>query len=323
MGHQGTLLENYNVLRTHKLDEARAAVTQRYCDHRLELFSDGEVTVVHHHVRGAQVSLNVLGYGADVAINPGELKDFYLLQLPMAGSARIEHRGEEVEASASCGTLLNPDRPSRMVWKGDCRKLMVQIDADYLSRVATEEIGAELPGPVRFDPKVVLSKKAGQRIRAMSLIAARAFDTGRVRPIAQDLNLLTLERQIAVTLLKNQRSNIYHLMNAVVPPCSAAHVRRAIAFIHENAHDNIGLYDIACAAGVHHRTLQTAFRESLDMTPIQFLRDVRLDKARFHLLRRQNRASVSEIAYDCGYSHLGRFSRDFRARFGHAPSETR
>ena len=321
MGTHDYLLRSHNVLSTNELDEARAAVSERYCDHRLSLVTGRKARVVHNHVRGAHVSLNVLGYGADVAINPGELQDFYLLQLPLSGWAVVHHRGEEVRASPACGTLLNPDRPAEMIWKSDCRKLMVQIAATYLQRVAREEIGADLPGPVRFDPKVELTSQEGQRLFGVSLAAARIFEAGEVPPTAQDLNLLALERQLAVSMLEIQPSNISHLL-AARRVCSAAHLRRAIAYIRSSFHDSITLDDIATAAGVHHRTLQTTFRAQLGVTPIQFLRDVRLDNARFHLLRRHNRASVSDIAYDCGYSHLGRFSRDFRARFGHAPSET-
>ena len=317
-----TLLDRFNVLHSPDLDEARAAVAERYCDHRLDLVSGRQIEVVHNHVRGEHVSLNMLGYGGEVAINPGELRDFYLLQLPIHGHARISHRGEEIDASTQCGTLLNPDRPTQMLWKGACKKLMVQIDAGFLNRVAREEIGVDLPGIVRFNPQVQMRAEGGRRIRALSMFAAQAYDTGRILPGQKDLSLLNLERQLAATFLKEQPSNISHLFASPMPGCGARHVRRAVAFIHAQAHESIGLDEIANAAGVHARTLQAAFRDSFGISPIQFLKNVRLDKARFHLLRRHNRATVSEIAYDCGYSHLGRFSRDFRVRFGHAPSET-
>ena len=116
MGLHGRLLQDFNVLRSSDLDEARAAVAMRYCDHRLDLVSGNEIRVEHNHARGAHMSLNMLGYGADVAINPGELQDFYLLQLPLVGQARISHRGEEISANATCGTMLNPDRPTEMIW---------------------------------------------------------------------------------------------------------------------------------------------------------------------------------------------------------------
>lgn len=316
-----TLLNDYNVMATDELDEARAAVSQRYCDHKLLLRSGRKVNARHNHVRGAHVSLNVLGYGAEVAVDPGELQKFYLLQIPLVRSAQVSHRGEEFASNPASGSILNPDRPTNMVWHAGCRKLMVQIDADYLERVAKEEVIGTLPGPLRFDPRVDLAGLKGQRLRSLAVAAARALDNGQLKATPQDLTLLAMERHLAVTLLETQHSNLSHLF-ATRQGVTAGPVRKAVAYINATYYDLISLADIAKAAGVHHRTLQTAFRQSLGVTPIQYLRDVRLDMARFHLLRRQNRAKVSEIAYDCGYSHLGRFSRDFRARFGHAPSET-
>ncbi|MEO1679696.1 MAG: AraC family transcriptional regulator [Pseudomonadota bacterium] len=297
-------------------------MASRYCDHRLNLTGRRSLHAVHNHARGAHVSLNLLGYGAGVAIDPGELQDFYLLQIPLAGAARITHRGEEVEASASCATLLNPDRPTQMEWRGDCRKLMVQIDAAFLERVAVDAMGADLPGPIRFDPRVALDTRTGARLRGLALTAARAIDSGVLRLAADDLSLLAVERQLAAALLELQPSNVWHLLRASRPRPSERHLRRAISFIHAFHHADIRLEDIAKAAGIHPRTLQTAFRQTMGHTPMQFLKEVRLDRARYHLLRRHNRASVSEIAFDCGYSHLGRFSRDFRARFGQSPRDT-
>ncbi|MCB1384740.1 MAG: AraC family transcriptional regulator [Nitratireductor sp.] len=324
MGLHDTLLGAHRVLHTRDLDEARQAVARRYCDHRLDLVAGNSLEVTHRHARGAHVSLNVLSYGADVAIDPGELKDFYLLQLPLRGSAKISHRGEDVDANPQCGTLLNPDRPTRMLWRGDCLKLMVQIDAAFLTEVAIDACGAALPGPVRFDPKVDLAREAGQRLLTLALAAARVVGDRPGQPGSQGLPQLALERQLAAAMLEAQPSNISHLIDRAARTgiCTRS-VRRAIAFVQERHHEDICLDDIALAAGLHRRTLQTAFQQHMGVTPMQYLRDVRLDHARFHLLRRHNRASVGEIAYDCGYSHLGRFSRDFRARFGESPREVR
>lgn len=321
MGVHETLLHAHAVLRTRDLDEARATVAGRYCQHRLNLVSGRSLSAFHNHARGVHISLNVLGYGGHVAIDPGELTDFYLLQIPLAGHARIAHRGEEVEANARCGTILNPDRPSQMVWRADCVKLMVQIDKAFLARVAVEESGLELPGQVRFDPKVNLNCHVGRRLKTLSLAAARSIDDGTLPLAPQELSLLSMERHLVGALLERQPSNVSHLLTAGRRAVSALHLRRAISYIQDSHHEAISLQDMARAAGAHPRTLQAAFQKAMGVTPMQFLRDVRLDHARYHLMRRRHRPSVTEIAFDCGYTHLGRFSRDFKARFGQSPRD--
>jgi len=37
---------------------------------------------------------------------------------------------------------------------------------------------------------------------------------------------------------------------------------------------------------------------------------------------RAHRPTVAEVAYRWGFTHLGRFAHDYRARYGEAPSTT-
>ena len=80
------------------------------------------------------------------------------------------------------------------------------------------------------------------------------------------------------------------------------------------------LGDLARFAGVSSRSLQTAFQRDLGVSPMAYLRQVRLERARQDLLL--GRGPVSEVAYHWGFSNLGRFATQYRARFGERPSET-
>ncbi|WP_326547001.1 helix-turn-helix transcriptional regulator [Mycolicibacterium sp. ND9-15] len=103
----------------------------------------------------------------------------------------------------------------------------------------------------------------------------------------------------------------------------SAVLRRAIAFINENAHREITLGDIADAVNVTPRSVQYAFRRHLGMTPLEYLRLVRLDCAHRELQTADPRSdTVMAIAGRWGFSHAGRFSDVYKRTFGTAPSET-
>ena len=76
-------------------------------------------------------------------------------------------------------------------------------------------------------------------------------------------------------------------------------------------------------AGVSTRALQLSFRRFRNTTPMAYLRTVRLELARTELVNagRQG-SSVAAVANAVGLGHLGRFSRDYHARFGELPSHT-
>ncbi|MGC2655752.1 MAG: helix-turn-helix domain-containing protein, partial [Mycobacterium sp.] len=56
--------------------------------------------------------------------------------------------------------------------------------------------------------------------------------------------------------------------------------------------------------------------------PVTHLRNVRLDSARRMLTQPSDGTSVTNVALAAGFSHLGRFSREYSRRFGELPSES-
>ena len=70
---------------------------------------------------------------------------------------------------------------------------------------------------------------------------------------------------------------------------------------------------------VSRRTLQNGFQRVLGVSPLAYLKAVRLDQARRSLKRV---SSVTEAATAHGFWHFGHFSQDYLAMFGERPSET-
>ncbi|MFG1930641.1 helix-turn-helix transcriptional regulator [Mycobacterium sp. NPDC048908] len=100
-------------------------------------------------------------------------------------------------------------------------------------------------------------------------------------------------------------------------------MRRAVAFVDENFHRDIGVCDIAHAVHVTPRTVQLMFRRHLGTTPMGYLRRVRLDRAHHELIDADpTAATVSEIAARWGFGHAGRFSARYQKTYGCAPSVT-
>lgn len=76
--------------------------------------------------------------------------------------------------------------------------------------------------------------------------------------------------------------------------------------------------DLARKVGLGARSLRTYFREEFQQSVTEYARNVRLDRAREALALRQ--VTVSEAAYEAGYTNPANFATAFRRRFGHAPS---
>ncbi|WP_328999587.1 helix-turn-helix domain-containing protein [Kribbella sp. NBC_00709] len=100
-------------------------------------------------------------------------------------------------------------------------------------------------------------------------------------------------------------------------------VRRAVAFIESNLDQAITIADIATAAGVTVRAVQTAFQRHLGTTPLAHLRRLRLAEVRSELQGADPSAcTVAEVAARWGFHHHGRMAAAYLDVYGELPSTT-
>ena len=100
-------------------------------------------------------------------------------------------------------------------------------------------------------------------------------------------------------------------------------VRRALDAMRANVARDWSLADLADVAGLSTRTLQRQFRIFLGKAPSAVLRDIRSERARRELIQGSPDAKVMDVALRCGFPHFGRFSIEYRRRYGETPSQTR
>jgi AraC family ethanolamine operon transcriptional activator len=109
----------------------------------------------------------------------------------------------------------------------------------------------------------------------------------------------------------------------LVNGASAAIAHRAQTFIEERFREAIRMQDLCTFTGVGLRTLQRCFSSHFQVSPIAYIKARRLNAARRDLADADPSShTVTWIAMENGFSHLGRFSVDYRAYFGESPSET-
>ena len=99
----------------------------------------------------------------------------------------------------------------------------------------------------------------------------------------------------------------------------ASYVDLAISYMEQSLTRPIGLGDLCEACHVSARTLQIAFRQLRDETPLQALRGLRLKQMRTFLLQGDD---VSVACSRSGLSPTGRTSALYSAAYGEKPSQT-
>jgi transcriptional regulator GlxA family with amidase domain len=130
------------------------------------------------------------------------------------------------------------------------------------------------------------------------------------------------EQLIITGLLLCQPSNYTAALERRAARAVPRDVQRAIDYMQGHLDAPITLADIVRVSGIPGRTLLKHFRDHHGVSPMRYLRDARLARVREALTRAGPADSVTAIALTWGFSHLGRFAIEYRARFGESPSDT-
>lgn len=100
-------------------------------------------------------------------------------------------------------------------------------------------------------------------------------------------------------------------------------VGRAREFIEANLGEAFTLADVCRVVGASRRTLTEGFREVLGMSPMRYVKLMRLNRARDALLRAAPATvKIVDVANAVGFWHMGQFAQDYRKVFGELPGET-
>jgi transcriptional regulator GlxA family with amidase domain len=101
------------------------------------------------------------------------------------------------------------------------------------------------------------------------------------------------------------------------------HLQRAEEYIHAHLSDAFSLHDLAEATGTSPSTLLRIFSFHFGVSPMQFVKRLRLDATRRTLLHADPEIlTVGQVAGQFGFRQLGRFAGDYRRMFGELPSAT-
>jgi AraC family ethanolamine operon transcriptional activator len=162
-------------------------------------------------------------------------------------------------------------------------------------------------------------------MRRFALWLTRKLDTVRRNPalLQQPHVVRSLEQELIEQLVSSVRID----RTPMPPPqtsCKQRAFRKALDYLYDNIDCELTVPELTRIAGTSQRTLEHAFRETFDMTPLGFMRNRRLHAVRhaLHIASPEDDVKVRDVAYEYGFYELGRFAAFYRQVFGELPSAT-
>jgi len=315
-------LGEYEILHSRDLDEVRERVASSYCPHSLYLKSPrGRLNTRHHRVSFGDISFNYLSYGADVNVEPGEFERFYMVELPLSGSACINYGEHTVKSQANVGAIISSTQPVSSEWSGDAKRLMIQIDRDFMEHYAGSILGHPLNKPLDFELELDLASGIGAGLRSYLEYVIQQINSNNYFD-----KYLLVRRQVVRTILtmlfNGQASNYSEEIRAVETPGAPRHIQKAYDYILANYAEDIGIDDVVRESGVSARALFAGFKRYKGVTPMVALKTRRLQAVHDDLRQATGGDTVTQIAHRWGFAHMGHFARDYQKMYGELPSDT-
>lgn len=292
-------------------------------------FYPARVEALDHHptmdrprISAVHLALTTIGYvrfGARASVDPGDLAAYHV-NVALSGAVTSRCGDQEAVATPSVATVFSPNQHTSLPhWDADAAQLSIKFTRPRVEEELAGLLGRPIVRPIDFRLAFGVDTGAGRRwISILSALLQSVEPSGAV-PHLRHLEML--ERSLISGLLLSQpHSYSEQLHSEPVQPPPRDGLDKVIEEIHRAPDRNYTVADLARLANTSARSLQLAFQENHQISPMRYLRQVRLDRAHDDLI--QGVASVSDTAAYWGFTNPSRFARAYRDRFGEFPAAT-
>jgi AraC-like DNA-binding protein len=275
--------------------------------------NDERVFGLANKAGGDLVTLHYCRYDTPVRIAFNDMPGFRQF-FCLGGGGRVSAWNREFEVTPQLTAILPPGSRFEAEYGAGYAHLVVQIDEDALAR--THHAWDDDLKPARLHLCQAMDANKLRRLRRLALGLADQFDDPRRR---NDIAIVELQQALVSSFLFD---NLHRGELVEVPRAGSDLAGRLRDYLEAHWREPLTVEALAAACGVSVRSVFLQFSDRFDTTPMAYLRDLRLDKARELLSDVEGQLSVIDAALRCGFASFGHFARRYRERFGELPSDT-
>jgi AraC-like DNA-binding protein len=268
------------------------------------------------------ITLADVTYDTDVALSFDQNRASYHVNVPLAGWFESRHRGLQITVTPEAASVFRPDGETTVNrWPGGTRDLAVKIDRVAIDRALEALIGGWVESPIPFNATLKLQAGAARDWVRLLLMAHRQLecpDSLLRHPVVWD----PLVESLIHGLLLVADHPYRQALAAPGDPSRPAAVRDAMDIIDAGPHLPLTTSTLARQCHVSVRTLQEGFQRHLGISPMAYLRQVRLRRAHRDLRSAHpSHNTVASIAHRWGFTHLGSFAAAHKKMYGETPRQ--
>jgi AraC-like DNA-binding protein len=309
--------------RTTSPEEAIHLCNSAFYPHRLTVLGSTDGFAFRQRV--TQVGPFTMGditYETDVRLGFEEARAGYHVTVPIVGRLESSHRGSELIATPEMASVYRPEGETTVTrWPAGSRHLAVKIDQVAVDTALEKLIDHPVSSPIPFEATLPLDASAAQSWLRLLMVVHQQFESTDSL-VRHPLVFAPLTESLIHGFLLLADHPYREALAAPAPPWRPAAVRSAIDIIEAGPDLPLTTSTLATQCHVSVRTLQEAFHRHLGMSPMAYVREVRLRRAHRDLRSADpSHSTVASIAHRWGFTHLGRFAAAHKARYGETPMQ--
>ena len=300
--------------RSDDLDEIQAFIAAYDGTHRRAALGPGPLGYSMHAVRSGDVDLGWGSLRARQKIRG--VPQGAILHVPLGRRHVYTMGGRTLEACPDTAVLLLPGQEYTLYFEpGDCLVVM-RTPASALA----DELVERDPATPHMSAGTREIPLAGGRLGALAAMQRLLVDA--TKPKAGNAGA-PRAGQLEARLCSWMADQILGVRtSSSTPVLGIQRIRMVEEWVDAHLADPITLGRLCAVAGVGDRYLESAFRAHRGQTPLQFVTARRLAWVRRSLLDPKPGDSITQIAHDAGFVHLGRFAARYRSTYCESPSAT-
>jgi len=313
-------LGRFPALRTRDVGELRQRLSGLFSVRSIDLGRRNQETFEGHlnHRQMQYVGMTYARYGAPVEASLSH-GDFFLQGFPIRGDGSFVVDGSEGLISRNGGIAGGPAADIRVRYSSDFEHLILRIQLEELIKKLSSLIGGPVDPPLKLSTVGRSPEKAAAQARLLEFVLREGDrDDSPLPPLA----LGELEQALIVAYLCCNSHNYSHFLDGQPRPIAPWQVLRAQEYIEQNWDQPITVEALALVVNASVRSLFYSFKKNRGVSPMTFVRQVRLGHAKEMLMYGGPDTTVTSVSFACGFSNLGHFARHYRTAFGEHPSAT-
>lgn len=262
-----------------------------------------------------------VGSEADWTCRLLDQKERLGLVLPSAGNASAKIRNRTVVVDRKHALALSVPEVDSISYSGDGRHghVTLEFDVPTVQRTLSDIFERASLRNIALNPRLDLASSAGLMLRALGdAVGAGMRDTS----IRSEKSMALLGESILRLVFLNFPHGLSNRRLRHQRDSTPRQISDAFDFMRANMHQPLTLSEIAEAAGISVRSLQYGSRRFHNITPIAYLRGIRLEAVQTELSSPLNTLPIRDVALKWGFAHMGHFAARYRAAYGESPSET-